>query len=216
MRIDKQKLSENKEFFISLTVALVCLVLFFLFPAGNLAQKITKTVFFMFLLPVLYIKLILRKNLRAFGLNFKNPKFGILGSILLIILSVGIFWAILRFAPESSPREMPRFIVENFGWFLLYELLIVNLYLFSFEFFFRGFLITVFPLNWRMWSVYLQAAVFGIFAALSGATPTQIVSDVILAAGAGIVMQKTGSIFYAYSAAIFSTFILDAYLISTF
>ncbi|MDP1619834.1 MAG: hypothetical protein Q8M12_02450, partial [bacterium] len=86
----KQKsspLSHWRTELISSAIVLLCLFLAVYFPAQGTLQLFSNTLFFLFLLPVLYIKIILKQNLTDFGFNTLNISAGLLWSLAMLASS---------------------------------------------------------------------------------------------------------------------------------
>lgn len=70
----RDRYSDNLEFILSLVAIAACLILAAVFPVQGGFQQITKDLFFLVLLPVLFIKYILKKTCRISGLICKTKK----------------------------------------------------------------------------------------------------------------------------------------------
>ncbi|HAI73960.1 MAG TPA: hypothetical protein DCS28_03770 [Candidatus Moranbacteria bacterium] len=205
--------SSNRELLISLAVALLCLFLSVAFPAQNSAQDITKNLFFLILLPMAYIKIILKKNLADFGWNLKNQNIALLWGIIITIFTLTIFYLMLNYTQFKTGYVLDDYIKNNFWLFLVRELIIVNFIVFIFSFFFQGFLLAVFREKFRYWSIALQAGIFFAVLFFTQNFSWQTMPFVLLSITGGVLSYKTKSFFYSYFAGIFAIIILDGYII---
>ena len=206
-----------KEDLITLAVVVVCLGLFFLFPSQGPAQAITASLIFLFLAPFLYIKLILKKSLRDYGLNLNNKKDGLLwGSVMFLFLAV-IFYFLSKYPPFINNYPiMPAYISANFWVFLAYELILLNLLFFLQTFFFQGFLLFSFMQKLGAKAILIPIATYGGIILFSGGFTPKLIPSIFIFIIGTAVSFKNKSFVYAYAAGFFLQFIFDAYLIYLF
>ena len=127
--------SANQETLISFAVAIFCFFSSSFFPTQNTAQIITKNIFFLVLLPSLYIKLILNKNLSDFGWNLKHNALALRWGIGVTIFTLFLFYLMLNFSQFKSDYILEDYIKNSFWLFLVYELIIINFRVFNFQLF---------------------------------------------------------------------------------
>ncbi|MDQ1283820.1 MAG: hypothetical protein QG620_168 [Patescibacteria group bacterium] len=213
MFILSKTLIQNKEFLTTLAVISVCLVLLLAFPAENSAQNITKSFFFLVLLPALYIKFILKKNLAEYGLNVNNKKRGIVWGAFGLAFSLAIFYSLANYTSLSSNYILPAYAISDFRFFLLYELTFVLFFLFINEFFWRGFVL--FSLSEKLFwlSVPTQALIYLTLAAITKTSLWQLAPYFILSVTSGIVAYKTKSIAFSFAAGMLFFIISDSYIV---
>ncbi len=205
--------SSNQEMLVSFSVALLFLFLSLAFPAQNSAQKITKSLFFLILLPMAYIKIILQKNLADFGWNLKNQNIAWRWGIAIIIFTLAIFYLMINFTQFKSGYILDNYIKNNFWWFLFHELIVINFIVFIYSYFFQGFLLTIFRERFRHWAIALQAGIFFVILLLAKNFLWQTAPFILLSVTGGLLAYKTKSFFYSYFAGIFAIIILDTYII---
>lgn len=206
-----------KEDLLNLAVIAVCLGLFLVFPTAGSFQKITSALFFFLIVPVLHIKLILKKDLRAFGLNLNNKKKGLLWGSIMFFFLAAVFYFLSKYPPFINNYPiMPARVSANFWAFLVYELILVNLLFFLQIFFFQGFMLFSFTEKLGAKAVLIPIATYcGLFFFSGGFVLKLIPSLFIFIIGAEISF-KNKSFIYAYAAGLFLQFIFDAYLIYIF
>jgi hypothetical protein len=206
----------NTEFLVSLAFSVVCIALFMLFPANNTAQSLTKNIFFLFILPVLYIKLVLGKKLSFFGFNLKNKKIGFFWGAIGVVFSLAISWYLFKYTDFRLGYRLPDYVVANFWLFLIYELLMVNFFSFVQSFFFQGFLLFTLEPKIGFWSVPIQSAVYVLIFLLAGSRFWIIAPFTIASFFGGIAALKSRSFTYSYFMSLLYIILLDALLIRYF
>ena len=211
-----QILSYWKEEIISFVIFLLCLALALSFPVSGSLQKFSNVFFFLFLLPVLYIKFILKKDLRDFGFNLQNKKNGFLWAGAMLGVSLLIIFILVRFFDFQNQYLLPAYIATKFGAFLLYELVLVNFIFFLQELFFKGFLLFTLEKKLGFSCFLIQAAVCVVFIILAQSLSWQIAPLVILSLTGGIVTYKSKSFIYSYLMGLVFLIILDSYIIYLF
>jgi len=207
-----------KDFLASSFALIVCLVLFYFFPANGVLQILSRSLFFLLIVPILYIKIILKKNARDFGFSFSPDRKGFLwlgGTLLVALLLVYILITFTDF--KDNYRSMiPGPVYSNFRAFLLYELVFVNFLLFLHEAFFNGFLLFTLKKPFGYWAVLIVTVLFLVFLGLIRALNWQMVPTIIAISFGTWIAYKNQSFFYSYLMGFIFTIILDAYVIQLF
>ncbi|HPN96375.1 MAG TPA: hypothetical protein PLK35_01275 [Candidatus Moranbacteria bacterium] len=203
----------NKEISVSLLVAFACLFFSFVFPAHGFVQIITKNLFFLVIIPALYIKIILKKEVGDFGLNLKNGKEGIVWGASVLFFSFFISFLLIKFTTLKNSYLLPDYATGNFLFFLLYELLFVNFFLFIQDFFYRGFILFILKEKLFFWAVFIQSFVLVLSLILSGTASFNSLITILMSLGGGLIAYKSRSFVYAYLYAIIFSIIFDSYII---
>lgn len=206
--------AEHREDFLTVGLILACLILLVFFPTNGLSQKITSMLVFLFILPLMYIKFILKKNLADFGFSLKNPRAGFFWGGLMLLLSLAVAFLLIKFSGLKSAYALPAPVTGNFWLFLLYELLAINLFFFLQEFFFKGFVLFSFLEKFSYWSVIFSALIYVGLLVATGGFSWQNSPFLILSLTGGVVAWKTRSFLYAYFMGLTFLIFFDAYLIS--
>jgi membrane protease YdiL (CAAX protease family) len=172
---------KDTELLVSSLVIFACLFLAIVFPVDNnsLAQLLTKNVFFLVVIPALYIKLILKKNLADFGLNIKNKKTGVIWGIFFLVFLSLLYYALFNYTSLPKKYTLPQNVANSFPFFLLYELVLMNILIFSYEFFFRGFVQFLFFEKIGYWTILFQSAIFILFSSLNNGFFWQLQKQII-------------------------------------
>ncbi len=198
---------------ISSAVIFLSLFLVYLFPVADIFQNFNRSLFFMAILPFLYIKFVLKKNLSDYGFNLDNKKTGFFWAAAMFAVSFGTVLVLIQFAGFDKKYTIPSYIADNFWIFLVYELLLINFQIFINEFFFRGFLLFSFMEKIGYWSIAIQALVYILFAASAIGFSWNITPFIIMSVTGGIVAYRSRSFLYSYFMSLFFMIILDAYII---
>lgn len=205
---------EHKESFMSLLVAIFCLLLIYLFPASNSAQKYTSALFFFFIVPALFIKFILKKDLSAFGFNLENKKDGLIWGAGMLIASLVIGYLLIHYTDFTNNYRIPAAAISNFWAFVSYELILVNIMLFFQSFFFMGFILFSLSKKLEYTAAVIPVLFFLLFTILFGGFNWRLAPFLIILTTGSVASYKNKSFIYVYVASLLFMFFLDAYLIS--
>lgn len=207
------QLNPRQELLAGLLLALCCLLLIFYFPISGIIQNITRSFFFLFLAPVFFVKIILKKNLSDFGFNFKNKLWGIVFSGLILLTALaGVYW-IIHYSEFKPEYNLPGYISQSFAAFLFYEFVLINLFFFLQDFFFCGFLQTLLKPHSEKITPFLITLIYALISFLTKepALNLAVFSGLILVKS--FLSHQTGSFLYGYFSSLIFTIILDSYII---
>ena len=205
-----------KKEIITFLVVFLCLLLAVSFPANGDFQLLSRIIFFLIILPVLFIKFVLKSQLQEFGLNLSDTRKGLLWSFVMLIVSYLIALILFYFFHLENKYTIPSFVIDNFWVFVFYELAVMNFIIFVFEFFFRGFLQTILERRIGFWSPLIQFFVFLVFLFLTQKLAWQYAPLIIVSLTGGIVAYKSKSFIYSYLMALIFTISFDLYIIELF
>ena len=206
-------LTEWKEVLTGFFLALACLGLFISFPSKGSVEDFSRLLFFLLIIPALYIKLILKKNFRGFGLIFRTTRKNTLWLAEMLVSSFLIAYLLIRFTSFKDGYILPDYVLVNFWWFLVYELAFVNFWLFIHESFYRGFIFFTLAEKFGFLAIPAAASFFVIFLLLTKAFSWTMVPYIIISLTGGWLAYKTRSFVYSYLMGLSFIIILDAYLI---
>jgi membrane protease YdiL (CAAX protease family) len=173
-------------------------------------------IFFGFL-PLGYHFLVLRKSKKEIALTVQNSRQGIM---LALSASIGVFLLsilLLQILPGFwEAYNLPLSVKESFGWFLLYELLLVPVVLIFFEIFFRGFI----QHSWLQtrlgtWAIFIQGGLFLLFLLATKSLSWSTAPLALFAFVSGFLMQKTHSLLYPFLATWLYLLLMDVYFLVT-
>lgn len=203
----------NRELAVSFIVVSICLILFATFPSNNVFQSLTANLFFLLIIPALFIKLALKKNLKDFGISLGNWKKGIVWGGVILATNIIIFYFIIKFTDFKNNYQLSTFTINSFWYFSFYELVLINLFLITQEFFYHGFILFSACAKLDYWAIILPVAIFAGALLLSKSSFFQFVPFLLLSLTGGIIAYKSRSIIYSYLSSLIFMIILDGYLI---
>lgn len=195
-------------------VIVFCLVFFMLFPVSDAAQNFTRDIFFLVIVPILYVKFLLHKNLEDFGFNLRNKQAGLYWGGGMLLISLLLVFLLARFTGLKNNYHIPTYATANFWLFLVYELLFVNISFVMQEIFFKGFILFSFREKLGAWSIVISAGILLLLLTTTGNFVWQLAPIVILSITGSIVAYKSRSWAYSYFMGIIFLLLTDAYLIS--
>ncbi|MDD5652248.1 MAG: hypothetical protein PHX98_02495 [Candidatus Moranbacteria bacterium] len=202
----------KSEFFVTLAVMAAALFLHKIFRVSDNFQTIAATISFLFLIPVLYIKIILKKPLKNFGMRIGDFKKGILYAIFSSVIFAAVFYFLSAKFDFFGKYVVPAHIVDNFTYFVYREVLVVGFFLALYEFFFRGFTLFYFYDKFKsgIYAVLFQTVLFLAFLALVNSFNWSTLPYMVMAPLAGLVAYKSNSILFSFLLSWISILILDS------
>lgn len=206
---------ENRELLIDSFLLFSCLILSVIFPVDNssLIQLIIRNIFFLVILPALYIKIVLKKNLSDFGLNIRDKKTGLFFGAILFIILIILYYFLFSYTSLQKKYALPSNTIGQFSFFVLYELLLMNILLFSQEFFYRGFMLSTLSRKFGYWSILIQSAVFILFSSLSSGFFWQFSAPIALSVTNGFLAYKSKSFIFPYLSGLLFIITVNSYII---
>jgi len=206
-------LQTHQEDFLTAFVVLICLVLLTFFPTNGASQKITSGIVFLFIAPLLYLKLILKKNLADFGWRLGDWKSGLVFSAVYLVFALLITYALFNRTPFLKEYQLPLATTNNFWYFIFYELVIVGIFVAIYEIFFRGFVMFYLSAKTGFYSVLYQFFLFFLFFWATGNLNWNIVPFLIVAFFSGLATFKSRSLLYSFATSLFFLIIFDSLVI---
>ena len=179
-------------------IAIVCLFLYIVFPVSNVFQRIISSLTFLFLIPFLYVKIILKKEMKGLGFRIGNWQTGVTWSVISLIGSVLITYVLFEYFNFSEKYPFPQYLTNNFLAFVSYEIFLVGFFVALYEFFFRGFLMLGVLKKTGVWSIFLQAFVFLLLLLAAGGISWALVPYIIFSFFSGAIVYLSRSILYSF------------------
>lgn len=216
-RNDKLK-KFNFEFLVTCGVILICLVFLALFESKNVFQQVVLALSFLLFTPLIYVKVILKRNVTEYGLRIGNYKTGLTWVVISFALCFLIFYTLFNYSdlPKKYYQDFFSLAAKNFSFFLLYELVILGFYYFIFEVFFRGFVIFSLKSFLGAWVILAQSILLFFALWISSGLNWLIVPYLIFSLFAGVIAYYSRSIWYSFSASIFFNILFDVIIINIF
>lgn len=210
-------LSPKKQFVATGLMVLGALLSYYYFPfdekLNDTVQALVSGVVFFLLLPILYVRLILKEPVSMLGFRGSDRRFGFISVPLTVIPVLSIFYLLVRQYPVEEGYFIPSLAMGSFPIFLLYEILFVGTIAFLYEVFFRGFVQLLWLRGAGLFGVFIQAAIAVVFVALLGGLTWQELPMVLAALFSGFVAFYTGSIWYSWAASWLILFLSETYLL---
>jgi membrane protease YdiL (CAAX protease family) len=204
---------KQKELITSGVFLVLLIVLYVLFPIGDEFQSICAALVFFVVLPILYIKIILKKQLRLFGIDKGKYRLGLMYATSGLFASMVIIFIFIKKTSFLSYYLLPTSVTKEFWPFLFYELTIVLLFVVIYEFFFRGFVYFTFEKNLKKWAIVVQMLLFYILIFSIGVSRWNFLPYMVFTPFAGIIVYKSKSIIYSIVAQWMTIVLLDTYVI---
>ena len=206
MKINLKKRVEIKnlidlELIISFSIMFLCLLLYIFFPIkeGDNFQQFFVNLAFLFILPLLYIKVVLKGRMRNFGFQLVSWREGFwIVPACLAIFSLFVY-GIFYHTDFKDNYLLGSFQFVNSFWYLFfYEFVIVNIFVLFYELFFRGFVMFYFAKKFGSLSILIQFFMFVLFFWMMGRISLDGIFYVLVAPLAGIIAYRSKSLAYSY------------------
>jgi len=210
---EKKIFTVYQEDLLTAFVFLACLILLTFFPTDGASQKITSGLVFLFIAPILYLKLVLKKGLADFGWQLGDWKKGLVFSAVCFVPALLISFVLFRYTPFLKEYQLPLAAINNFWYFIFYELAIVGIFVALYEVFFRSFAMFYLSVKTGIYSVLYQFFLFFLFFWVTGNLDWNIIPLLIVAFFSGLVTFKSRSLLYSFATSLFFLIIFDSLVI---
>ena len=131
----------------------------------------------------------------------------------MLIVNLIIFLLLYTFTNFKENYLLSPYIINSFWIFLIYELILVNVFIFVQEFFWRGFVLLYFSKKIGYLAIFLQFIIYVLILILSKNSFWQSIPILVISLTSGIIVYKNKSIIYSWITALFSILILDSFII---
>lgn len=164
----------------------------------------------LFIFPVLIIKYFFKEKLSGYGISLGNYKAGLLYSFLFIIIMLPLVW--VATSQQSFILTYPLLERARSSWkiFFIFELVTI-LYLFAWEFIWRGYMLFGLMPKFGIYSIFIQMIPFVILH--NGKPSLETFGSILGGLLLGMLAFRTKSIYYCVIAHVGIMFSID--LIST-
>ena len=181
---------------------------------GNF-QIIVATISFLFVVPFLYIRLILKRSLNEFGIQKGDWRKGFLYSIFSILILTFIFYLFFNNFNFIEKYYLPASIVSNFKYFIFREVVKIGFFIALYEFFFRGFIMFYFSDKFKscFYPIVIQSLIFYVFLIAVDSFGWATSPYILIAPLAGLVAYKSHSIIYSFVFSWISVLAIDTVFI---
>lgn len=146
-----------------------------------------------FILPLFVIKFILKDKIKDYGLKLGDARFGFILTIICIAFMLPFIWIVS--AQPQFAAKYPHLFQAKINWlvFLVYEIGML-LYMFSWEFIWRGFMLFGLEKKFGYYAVLIQMIPFVILH--NGKPPLETFSAILGGIILGILALRTRSFIY--------------------
>ncbi|KKU55835.1 MAG: hypothetical protein UY41_C0005G0014 [Candidatus Moranbacteria bacterium GW2011_GWE1_49_15] len=213
-RLMENKNIDLKEFFLDSLFVLGIVAIYVLFPTNDFFQQIITLVVFFIGMPILYCKFITGRKLYSFGISKGDVRNGLFWSLGLFSVALLALYVVFNYSSFLSNYGLPRDIIDNFTYFVLYESFFILPLSFIYTFFFIGF---VYFGHERVisgyWAIVLQWIIFIGIVLLSGSSFWVSLPYLLFAPFAGLIAYKSRSIWYSALTQFIFVFVVDIFFI---
>ena len=188
---------KTKEFILTTIFIITLLIIYILFPVKNIFQQLIVMITFFVIIPVIFNKVILKKEFKELGLKLGEWKEGLLWGGISIVLMGIIFFIMIYFFNFLKHYSVPAFIVSDYKKFLFYEFALVFPVIFIYDLFFRGFIMLYLKDKIYYWAIIIQAMLFFILVIATGSFSWILSPYLVSVLLAGIIVYKSQSLIYS-------------------
>lgn len=164
-------------------------------------QSILFGIVFLVLVPLLYVKLVLKQPLSAIGFTWTARRYGLSVVFVSIVPLLSIWFLLLRLYEMDTLYSLPDVVRTSFLWFLFYQVVLVGMAVSLYEVFFRGLVMLSWLSATGIVSVFLQFGVFVLFTSLYSGLEWQNVPLLLAGLASGFVAYYTRSLWYSWMTA---------------
>lgn len=166
------------------------------------------------ILPLLFNKFALKKELKDIGFIIGDYKQGIKWGMISLVVVSFIFFLISYYFNFLDDYVVPIIITKNFTNFVIYEFFLVVPFVCIYEFYFRGFILNIFSARFGYWAILIQSLIYLILVLVDrDGSMIQLIPYVIFAPFAGLIAYKSKSILYSSISQFIIIFILNVIII---
>ncbi len=135
----KIKPLDKKFFFVSIFFLILILISqYYPINKDDTFQNISLAIVFMLVIPILFIKIVLKEKLESYGFKLITKKKVIFNIILFLMIVLVLFLALFKYILIKQNYNLPLIFHQYFLSFFLLEFLVMSLVLLLIEVFFRG------------------------------------------------------------------------------
>ncbi len=176
-------------------------------------QTFLVSITFFLVVPVLYSKIVLEESLKNWGWQEGKMFLGMLVGMLSVAVALGLIFVLTRTTAFSSEYVFPVTVETHFGWFLVYELVVVAFTALLYEVFFRGLIQLLWLRSFGLWAVLFQALFVLTLLFLTGDISWQRAPLILFSPFAGLIAYFSQSIWYSWGASFLFFFLTDIFLL---
>lgn len=212
-------MTRYKEDIITLLVILITFLFFVFTPErdtiGSAVQGFIAALIFFGLLPLGYHFLILKKKAGTFGLLSGAWRNRVVLVIPVIVLALFITILCWRFFPDFRTNfVLPGSVQSSFGWFVVYELLLVPILVVVYEIFFRGLIQKSWlEKRWNGFALLAQSIFFLFFLFMTASFGWATFPFILFSVFSGLLVWYNNSLIQAWLAQWLYLLLFDVFLL---
>ncbi len=150
-----------------------------------------------FVLPAVYVKFVMHKNLNDFGLGFGDIKTGIKTLLFLVpVIFIALYFAV-DMPDVRSEYPLAKSLLHDQSHLILYEIAYIIFYYIAWEFYFRGFLLFGLKDRFGAFNAILIQTISSCLVHI-GKPEGEIIGSIIVGVLFGIIALRTKSIWYVF------------------
>ena len=172
-------------------------------------QSLLFGIIFLALVPVLYVRFVLKESLSTIGFTWKTEYPGIPAVFFAVSAVLSIWFLLLQWYDLGTLYSLPPVVRTSFPWFLFYGGVLVAVIAFLYEVFFRGLVMLSWFASFGIAAVFLQFGFLLALLAISGGLLWQNVPMLLSGFASGFVAYHTRSLFYSWMTAWLSMLLAD-------
>ncbi|HBO16626.1 MAG: hypothetical protein UR69_C0002G0039 [Candidatus Moranbacteria bacterium GW2011_GWE2_35_2-] len=199
----------EKEFIVSVIIAVACLFLAGTFPREDGFQVFILGAFFFLIVPWLYIRIVLDESIKDYGVQLGRKAEGFFWMIFSFFFFLLTIYFSYRYFDFFSNYVLLKIVRENFWIFVGYEFFLVGFFLFLYEFFFHGWIMGFLRRYFGIFSVIFQFIVFVVFLVLTSNFNWNFFPYMIINLLGGWIVYKSRSIWYSFTFGWIAIILLD-------
>ena len=203
----------NRKFITTAGIIVLSLFLFAVFPASGAFQRMVSSLTFLLVIPVLYIKIVLKEDLKDYGVQKGNWKKGLLWGGLSLFICLLALYLLKNYTNFFKVYSPPDLVKNRFILFVPYELFFVGFFAALYEFFYRGFAMLGLFRKFGYLAILGQFVLLLAFLAITGNVNWEFVPYLIASPLAGITTFQSRSLYWSFAASLLFFIITDAVII---
>ncbi len=151
-------------------------------------KEVDRTIFYL-VVPVLLILLVFRHPIRDYGFQIGDWRAGISLTLVAIVILAPVLWIAVRHSPETADYYQGSLLTAGLFWLTVLELI-------GWEFFFRGFILFGYQVQFGDHALWLQAVPFAL--AHLGKPAFETLTTLFGGFLFGLVAKRTRSFIYPF------------------
>jgi len=208
-KIEFKKLVDLKTVIVILFV-FVCMAVFSFLPTKDTFQEVVLGFFALLILPLFFIKMVLKEKVCNFGFQIKSWKGGFWFLPLSFLVAALAGYVVFEYTSFKDNYFLGNFSFTKDFWYLFtYEFLVVNFFVLLYEVFFRGFVMFYFDKKFGANSIFIQFLFFIFFLFVLGKLDLNNIFYIVTSFLAGMIAYKSRSLVYSYFFSIITLIVAD-------